>query len=68
MKLLSEYLQEPFDPKERLLDKILEEALAKQQQEKEHKQLVDSMSRDKVKTSRDHLLQTIDNCGIMNHQ
>jgi len=43
MKLLSEYLQEPFDPKKRLLDKILEEALIKQQQEKEHKELVGSM-------------------------
>ena len=45
MKLLSEYLQEPWNPKTRLLDKILEEALIKQQQGKEHKQLVASMNR-----------------------
>ena len=45
MKLLSAYLAEPWDPKHRNLDKVLEEALAKQQGEKEHRELVDKLKK-----------------------
>jgi hypothetical protein len=40
MQLLSEYLAEPWDPKHRTLDKVLETALAKQQADREHRELV----------------------------
>ena len=45
MKLLSAYLAEPWDPKRRKLDQVLDDALAKQQADKEHRELVDKLKK-----------------------
>jgi len=45
VKLLSAYLAEPWDPKHRKLDQVLEESLAKQQAEQEHRELVGKLKK-----------------------
>ena len=45
MQLLSAYLAEPWDPKHRKLDQVLDDALAKQQADKEHRELVDKLKK-----------------------
>ena len=45
MMLISEYLQQPFDPKNRNIDRILEEAIEEQKKKQEHKNMVKEIKR-----------------------
>jgi len=45
MKLLSEYLAEPWDPEHRNLDRVLDSEIKRLADEKEHRELVSKIRR-----------------------